>query len=227
MGKKRGNPSVRAWLIYANKIHPRWYPYLKKNALPPLGISFGNLSTYQTPLREQVLPPTEMPLPSSSRRQSSCSSHCLTTKWFCMTIISQQDNPLRLKFLQFYYWLVMLMDHPTSCSQQESPCSQGGKWHILASMINFFVTKHPTIWQLEHAIYLLTILWVSSWVDSCPKVSWVILLLLGLAWGHLYIPSSGSDGLTACQWGHSFPGVLQGKVNLKEVNHKGLRVAKG
>lgn len=74
MGKKRGNPSVRVWLIYANKIHPRWYPYLKKNALPPLDISFGNLSTYQTLLRQQVLPPTEMPLPSSSRRQSSCSS---------------------------------------------------------------------------------------------------------------------------------------------------------
>ena len=32
-----------------------------------------------------------------------------------MIIISQQDNPLRLRFPQFYYWLVMLMDHPTSC----------------------------------------------------------------------------------------------------------------
>ena len=53
--------------------------------------------------------------------------------------------------------------------------------HREESLINFFVTRHPTIWQLEHAIYLLTILWVSSWVDSCPKVSWVILLLLGLA----------------------------------------------
>ena len=138
-----------------------------------------------------------MPLPSSFRRQTFCSSHCVT-KCFLMITISQQDNPLRLRLLQFYCWLVMLMDHPSHflLHSVNTSCSQWGKWNILASMIYFFVTKHPTIWQFKHAIYLLTILPGSNRADSWPKVSWVILLLLGLAWGHLYVQSSGS--VTRC-----------------------------
>lgn len=183
-------------LIHANKIFSSWYTGLKKPTLPtPQVFLLANFLMYQV----QILPPllTELPLPSSFRRESSCSSHCLTTKSFFMITISQQDNSLTktvwLRLLQFYYGEWYQWTIPSATAQYlKKAYSQWVKWYILVSMTYFFVTKHPIIWWFKHAIYLLTILWVSNWADSWPKVSWVILPLLGLAWDHLYIQSSGS-----------------------------------
>lgn len=163
-----------------------------------------------------------MPLPSSFRRQTFCSSHCLT-KCFLMITISQRDNSLRRRLLQFYCWLVMLMYHPSHflLHSANSSCSQWGKWYILASTIYFFLTKHPTIWQFKHAIYLLTILWAATglrldprsagWFFCCLVLPGVTYMCSHLAawldvgcprWSHCLAASTG------CPQGLSLPGVL-------------------
>lgn len=60
-----------------------------------------------------------------------------------MIIISQLDNPLRLRFLQFYYWLVMLMDHPTSCSTARESLLTGRKMVYPCINDQFLHNKTP------------------------------------------------------------------------------------